>query len=128
MPAPNRYVELLGRILLSAMFFSSGIGKIVTYADTQGYMQAMGVPPALLPLVILLELVAPVAVVVGWQTRWFAALLAGFCIVSALLFHADFADQAQMINFMKNVTIAGGFALLVATGAGPISLDARRRP
>ena len=121
----TRYADLAGRILMSIMFLISGFGKIIGYEATQGYMESLGVPGALLPLVILLEIVGPVAVILGWQTRWFAAAMAGFCVISALLFHANFADQGEMINFMKNVTIAGGFLIIVAFGAGPLSLDAR---
>ncbi len=121
----TRYIDLAGRILISVMFLTSGFGKITGYEATQGYMESVGVPGALLPLAILLEIVGPVAIIAGWKTRWFAAAMAGFCVVSALLFHANFADQGEMINFMKNVTIAGGFLIIVAFGAGPLSLDAR---
>jgi putative oxidoreductase len=121
----HRYADLAGRILISAMFLTSGVGKITGYAATQDYMQSMGVPGVLLPLVILLEVAGPVAIILGWKTRWFAAAIAGFCIISALLFHSDFSDQGQMINFMKNVSISGGFLIIVAFGAGPLSLDAR---
>jgi len=108
------------------MFLTSGIGKITGYAATQSYMDSVGVPGSLLPLVIIVEVVGAIAVIVGWRTRWAAAALAGFCIVSALLFHADFSDQSQMINFMKNISIAGGFLVIVAFGAGPLSLDNRQ--
>ena len=122
----NRYSALLGRILISLMFLTSGLGKITGYAATQGYMETVGVPGLLLPLVIVVEVVGAIAVIVGWRTRWAAAALAGFCIVSALLFHADFSDQSQMISFMKNISIAGGFMVIVAFGAGPLSLDKRQ--
>lgn len=122
----NRYCDLLGRTLISLMFLTSGIGKITGYAATQSYMDSVGVPGSLLPLVIIVEVVGAIAVIVGWRTRWAAAALAGFCIVSALLFHADFSDQSQMINFMKNISIAGGFLVIVAFGAGPLSLDNRQ--
>ena len=115
----------VGRLLLSIMFVSSGLQKISGYAATQGYMEAMGVPGMLLPLVIALEVVGGVAIILGWKTRLFAFALAGFCVVSAILFHGNFGDQMQMIMFMKNITIAGGFLLLVAHGAGSYSLDAR---
>ena len=121
----NRYGDLLGRILISLMFLTSGIGKISGYAATQGYMESVGVPGLLLPLVIVVEVVGALAVIVGWRTRWAAAALVGFCIISALLFHADFSDQSQMISFMKNISIAGGFLVIFAFGAGPLSLDRR---
>jgi len=121
----NRYGDLLGRILISLMFLTSGIGKISGYAATQAYMESVGVPGLLLPLAIVVEVVGALAVIVGWRTRWAAAALAGFCIISALLFHADFSDQSQMISFMKNISIAGGFLVIFAFGAGPLSLDGR---
>jgi putative oxidoreductase len=86
----------------------------------------VGVPAALLPLVIATELGGSIAVILGWKTRAAAALLAGFSLLTAVVFHNNFADQTQMIMFLKNVAIAGGFLLLVARGAGPVSLDGRR--
>ena len=115
----------VARILLSFMFVMYGINKISGYAGTQGYMEAMGVPGVLLPLVIALEIVGGLAVMLGWQTRIAAFLLAGFTLVSALIFHNNFGDQTQMIMFMKNVSIAGGFLMIVALGAGAFSLDNR---
>ena len=112
-----------GRVLLALIFVISGIGKITSYAATQGYMEAMGVPGILLPLVIALEVAGGMAIIVGWKTRFAAFALAGFSIVSALLFHTNFSDQTQMIMFMKNLAIAGGFLLLVAQGAGGYALD-----
>ena len=119
--------QMTGRVLMSAIFLMAGISKLGSYAATQGYMESMGVPGALLPLVILLELGGGLAVLLGWQTRISAFLLAGFCIVSALIFHANFGDQMQSILFMKNMAMAGGFLFLVAGGAGAWSLDARRQ-
>jgi putative oxidoreductase len=115
----------VGRILIALMFVMSGLSKISGYAGTQGYMEAMGVPGALLPLVILLEVAGGIAIIVGWQTRLTALALAGFSIISAILFHANFGDQTQMIMFMKNIAIAGGFLFLVANGPGAYALDNR---
>lgn len=114
-----------GRILLSLMFVTSGFSKISGYTATQGYMEAMGVPGALLPLVIAVELLGGLAVMLGWHTRIAAFLLAGFSLLSALLFHANFGDQMQMIMFMKNISIAGGFLMIVALGGGAYALDNR---
>ena len=117
-------LSLLGRIGLSVIFIFSGFGKIAAYAGTQQYMQSAGVPGALLPLVIALELGGGLAVLFGLFTRWAAIALALFSVVSALLFHANFSDQMQSINFMKNVAMAGGFLVLAANGAGAFSIDA----
>jgi putative oxidoreductase len=115
----------IGRILISLMFVTSGFNKIAGYSGTQGYMEAMGVPGALLPLVIAVEILGGLAVILGWKTRIAAFLLAGFSLLSALLFHANFGDQMQMIMFMKNLAIAGGFLMIVALGSGAYALDNR---
>ncbi len=117
--------ELAGRSLLSGLFLISGLFKIVGYAQTVAYMSSLGVPAALLPLVIATEVLGAIAVIIGWQTRITAFLLAGYSLLTALIFHSNLADQIQMIMFLKNIAIAGGFLLLVAKGAGPLSLDYR---
>ena len=117
--------ELAGRILLSVLFLLSGFGKIGAYGATVGYMSAVGVPSVLLPVVILTEVLGAIAMILGWRTRVAALLLAGYSLLAALIFHSNFADQIEMIMFLKNVSIAGGFVLLVANGAGPLSLDRR---
>lgn len=121
----ENYSSLVGRILIAGIFLMAGISKISGYQDTQGYMEAMGVPGALLPIVILTEILGAIAVIVGYQTRIAAFALAGFSIISALLFHANMADQMQSLLFMKNFAIAGGFLFLVANGAGAVSIDNR---
>ena len=115
-----------GRVLIAFMFVLSGVSKISGYAGTQAYMESVGVPGALLPLVIAVEVLGGLAIIVGWQTRLVALALAGFCIISAIIFHFDPANQGQMINFMKNFAIAGGFLFLVAKGPGAYALDNRR--
>jgi putative oxidoreductase len=118
--------QLAGRALLSAIFITAGIGKLGAYAATQGYMESMGVPGVLLPLVIATEAGAGTALLLGWQARLSAFLLAGFSVLSALLFHANLADQVQFIMFMKNLAMAGGLLMVVAHGAGHWSVDAWR--
>jgi putative oxidoreductase len=122
----NPYLELAGRSFLAVIFLVSGLGKIGNYAGTQAYMAAAGVPDPLLPLVIVLEVAGALAVILGWRTRFAALALGGFTLLAALLFHTRFQEQIQMILFLKNVAIAGGFLLLAVHGAGPLSLDARR--
>lgn len=118
--------QLIVRVFLAQIFLLAGLSKIGAYQGTQGYMEAMGVPGSLLPLVILLEVGGGLAVLIGWQTRWIAYALAAFSIGAAVIFHNNFADQMQMIMFMKNIAIAGGFVSLALTGAGAFSLDNRR--
>lgn len=116
-----------GRVLISLMFVTSGFNKLVNYAGTQAYMESAGVPGMLLPAVIAVELLGGLAIILGWHTRLAAFLLAGFCLLSAFLFHADFSDPMQSILFMKNLAIAGGFLVIVSHGAGPYSIDLRNR-
>jgi len=117
----------LGRFLISFMFLMSGLNKAGNYTNTSGWMESMGVSSSILPLVILLEIIGALAIIIGWKTKITAFLLAGFCFVSALIFHSDFNNQVEMIMFMKNIAIAGGFLFLVANGAGNYSLDNRKR-
>lgn len=126
MNSQQNFADFAGRAMISAIFLISGLGKISGYAGTQDYMEAMGVPGALLPLVIALEVGGALAIIIGYRMRVAAFLLAGFSVLSALLFHRALGDQVQFIMFMKNVAIAGGFLLLVARGPGEWSLDARR--
>lgn len=121
--------QLSGRALMSVIFITAGISKLgAGYAGIQGYMESVGLPGALLPLVILLELGGGLAILLGWQTRIAAFLLAGFSLLSALIFHANFADQMQSIMFMKNLAMAGGFLFLVAGETHAWSIDAKRNP
>ena len=115
----------LGRLLIAAIFIMAGIQKIPGYAGTQGYMESMGVPGELLPLVIIIEIFAGLAVLLGWKTRFAAVALAGFTILAAAIFHSNFADQMQFILFMKNLAITGGLLLLFANGPGAYALDNR---
>ncbi|HVN22814.1 MAG TPA: DoxX family protein [Syntrophorhabdales bacterium] len=118
-------LDLAGRILISVMFLESGAGKILKYNSTAHYMQSHGVPAILLPLVIALEIVGSIGVILGYKTRLFAFLLAGFCILAPLLFHSNVADQTQWLMFMKDIAIAGGFLAVCARGAGDFSMDKR---
>jgi putative oxidoreductase len=117
----------LGRVLLALMFVLAGINKISGYAGMQGYMESMGVPGALLPVVIVLEVLGGLLLMLGWHTRITAFLLAGFTIIATLIFHSNLGDQTQMLFFMKNLSITGGLLMVVAHGAGPYSVDSRQR-
>ncbi len=124
-PQISNAAALLGRIFMSAIFITAGYGKIGGYAGAAGYMDKMGVPSALLPLVILTELGGGLLIVAGWQTRIVSILLAGFTLLAGLLFHLKVGDAPNMIQFWKNVAISGGFLVLFANGAGAWSVDGR---
>jgi len=115
----------IGRLLISFIFLMSGLNKIGNYSNTSGWMETMGVSSSLLPLVIIIEILAAIAIIVGWKTKIAAFLLASFCILSGLIFHTDFSNQVEMIMLMKNFAIAGGFLILVVNGPGNFSLDNR---
>jgi putative oxidoreductase len=128
---PSHLIEpaaaLLGRFLLSAIFLHEAWAKLTGYAMATAYMQAFGVPTALLPLAIGFELGCGLLILVGYRTRIAALLLAGFCVATALLFHTRFGDRNQLLHFEKDVAIAGGFLVLVARGSGAWAIDAMRR-
>lgn len=125
MNALQSTTELAGRIFMAAIFVLSGYGKITAYAGTQAYMASAGVPGALLPLVIAVELGGGLLLIAGYQTRLVALALAFFSVASAVLFHSNLADQTMFIMFFKNVAMAGGFLIIAVHGAGSLSLDHR---
>ena len=124
----NSAIVLIARVLLSVMFILGGLSKLGDAAGTAAYFGAVGLPmPGILAwLVGIFELVAGLAILVGFMTMPAAYLLALFCIASGIIAHTDFSNQIEMIMFMKNMAIAGGFLLLGANGPGSISVDARR--
>src|SRR6516162_2557602 len=110
--------QLLGRLLLVAIFVHEGVTLIGGYASAAAYMQGFGVPGALLPAVIALQLVAGLLIAVGALTRLAALALAAFCVLTAILFHWNFAQRGELLHFEKDLAIAGGFLLLAACGPG----------
>jgi putative oxidoreductase len=121
------YLSPLGRFLLVAIFLQSGAGKLADPSGTIAFIGSTGAPlPAVgYALSVAIELGVSALFLLGYYTRTAAAILALFCVATALLFHNNFADQNQMVNFMKNLAMAGGFLQVVALGAGSFSLDAR---
>ena len=119
----TNYIDAPARAFLAAIFILSGVGKIGAYEATQAYMEAFGLPGILLAPTIAFEMGAGIAILVGFQTRLVAVLLAGFSLATAVVFHTDFGDQIQQIMFLKNVAIAGGFLLLAKARAPGFSVD-----
>lgn len=127
-------LSLAGRVLLALIFVLAGPGKLANPAGTAAYMASSGLPANhLLALAVgAFELLAGLALIIGFQTRWAALALAGFTLVASFMFHAFWALPAeqqmmQQLLFMKNIALAGGLLVLAAHGAGALSLDARRR-
>ncbi|MBU9808660.1 DoxX family protein [Rahnella sp. C60] len=114
---------LVARILMPVLFIVAGWGKINGYTATAGYMTSMGVPSFFLPLTILLEFGGGLAILFGFFTRTTALITAIFTILTALIFHTDFAQGVNQMMFMKNLSIAGGFFVLFASGPGAFSID-----
>jgi putative oxidoreductase len=120
---------VIGRVLLSLIFVTSGFGKLVAPAATKAYMAAMSVPLIDLAYAgaVAVELGVGLALLLGYRTRVAGLILAGFSIITGLIFHSNFADQNQMIHFMKNLAMAGGMLQVAAYGSEYFSIDALRR-
>ena len=116
-------IDLIGRILISALFLLNGIFKISNYEGTIGWMESFGIPGMFIVPAIILEIAGPVLIVIGYKTKFAAGLLSLFCITTAFIFHNDFTDQMQFTSFLKNIALAGGFLILFVNGARGISLD-----
>ena len=116
-------LDLVGRVFISLIFLLSGINKIGNYEGTVGWMESLGMPGIFLIPTIILEISAPILIMVGYKVKISAALLSIFCLATAIIFHSDFSDQMQFISFMKNIGLAGGFLFIVVNGAKDFSLD-----
>ena len=115
--------DLVGRIFISLVFLLSGLNKIGNYEGTVDWMESFGMPGIFLIPAIILEVGAPILIIIGYKVKISAALLSLFCIATAVIFHYDFSNQMQFISFMKNIALAGGFLFLVVNGAKDFSLD-----
>ncbi len=120
-------IQLLGRVMLAIIFILAGIGKIQDPAGTAGYMQSMGVLGILVWPTIALEVLGGLAIALGYKTRLAAFALAGFSILTAIIFHRNFGDQMQMIMFLKNIAMAGGLLLLAVGGKTAYCFDNRKK-
>ena len=119
-------LDLFARILISTLFLINGIFKITNYDGTVGWMEGYGVPGILLIPAIIIEILGPILIVVGYQTKITAAFLSLFCLVTAIIFHNEFSNQMQLTSFLKNIALAGGFLFLVINGSKKFSLDNKR--
>ena len=123
----TRFFPLLGRLLIGLPLLMSGLGKLTTYAATTGYIGSVGLPLAPLgwAIAVALEVGGGLLLVAGFRAREVAFALAVFVLATAVFFHRNFADQNQMIHFLKNIMIVGGLLQIAHFGAGRFSLDAR---
>ena len=116
-------IEVLGRIFLSTLFLIEGINKIFNYEGTIQYMENFGVSEYLAIPAIILEILFPLLLIIGYQTKIAALVMTIFTIVVAIIFHTNFNDHIQFITFFKNIAIAGGFLIIFVNGAGKYSVD-----
>jgi putative oxidoreductase len=125
----TRYLPFVGRLMIGLPFAMSGLSKLAAYGATTAMIGAAGLPlpPAAFAVAVAAELGGGLLLIAGYHARAIAAALALFSIATALSFHTNFADQNQMIHFLKNVMMAGGLLQVAAFGAGAISLDSRRK-
>ena len=120
-------LDLVGRIFISALFLISAYNKLFSVEGSIGWMEGFGVPGFLIYPAIILEIILPLFIIVGYKARTSASLLAIFCLATAFIFHLDFSDQAQIISFFKNIGLAGGFLFIVANGTKDWSVDRKQK-
>ena len=116
-------VEFVGRVLLSALFLIEGLGKISMKENVIMYMEDYGVSGILFVPAIILEILFPILLIAGYRTKWVASVMALFTFTVAIIFHTDFTEGMQVMLFLKDIAIAGGFMIIIAHGPGKISLD-----
>ena len=120
-------LDLIGRIFISALFLISAFNKIFNLDGSIGWMEGFGVPGFLIFPAIAVEIILPILVIVGYRARLAAGVLAVFCLMTAFLFHFDFADQSQLVSFLKNIGLAGGFLFIVANGTKDWAVDKEKK-
>ena len=120
-------LDLLGRILISALFLISAFNKVFNLDGSMGWMESFGVPGFLIFPAIVIEIILPILVIVGYQARIAAGVLATFCLLTAFIFHFDFSDQSQLVSFLKNFGLAGGFLFIVANGTKEWAVDREKK-
>ena len=120
-------LDLIGRILISALFLISAFNKVFNLDGSMGWMESFGVPGFLIFPAIVIEIILPILVIVGYQARIAAGVLATLCVLTAFIFHFDFSDQSQLVSFLKNFGLAGGFLFIVANGTKDWAVDKEKK-
>ena len=123
----SNLTDFIGRLLISALFLLSAYNKIFSIDGTMSWMEGFGIPGLLLYPTIALEIILPLFIIIGYNARLSAGLLAIFCVITAFIFHYDFAEQIQTIAFLKNIGLAGGFLFVVANGTKEWSIDNKKK-
>ena len=123
----SNLVDLIARLLISALFLISAYNKIFSIDGTMSWMEGFGIPGMLLYPTIVLEIILPLFIIVGYKAQLSSGLLALFCITTAFIFHFDFNDQTQTIAFLKNIGLAGGFLFIVANGTKEWAIEREKK-
>jgi putative oxidoreductase len=123
----SHLIDLIGRLLISALFLLSAYNKIFSIDGTMSWMEGFGMPGFLLYPTIALEIILPLFVIIGYQAKISAALLAIFCLATAFIFHFDFSNQIETIAFLKNLGLAGGFLFILVNGTKDWSIDRKKK-
>ena len=123
----SNLIDFIGRLLISALFLISAYNKIFSIDGTMGWMEGFGIPGFLLYPTIVIELILPLFIIIGYQAKLSAGLLAIFCLATAFIFHLDFTDPMQKIAFLKNIGLSGGFLFIVANGTKDWALDRKKK-
>jgi|TARA_B110000259_G_C13902120_1_gene357321 putative oxidoreductase len=123
----SNLIDFIGRLLISALFLSSAYNKVLSIDGTMSWMEGFGISGFFLYPTIALEIILPLFIIIGYQAKLSAGLLAFFCIATAIIFHYDFSDQAQTIAFLKNIGLAGGFLFIVANGTKDWSVNRKKK-
>ena len=121
------FLDLVARIFISSIFLLSSYNKIFSYSDTISWMEGFGIPGFLLAPTIILEIILPILIIVGYKTQIAATLLAIFCVTTAVIFHLDFSDQMQIIQLLKNFGLAGGFLFITINGPKEWSIESKKK-
>ena len=116
-------LDLFARILISVLFLLNGVFKISNYEGSVDWMESFGLPGILIIPAIILEIIGPILIILGYQAKLAAGLLSLFCIATGVIFHNDFSDQTQLTSFLKNIALAGGFLFIFINGTRNFSLD-----
>ena len=116
-------VDLLGRILISILFLLNGVSKINNYESTVDWIESFEISGMIIIPAIILEIIGPILIIVGYKAKIAAGFLSLFCILTAIIFHNDFSDQIQFTSFLKNIALAGGFLFIVVNGTKEFSID-----
>ena len=123
----TNFFDFIGRTFISLVFLLSGYNKFINYDDTVSWMEGYGIPGLLLWPTIILEIILPIMIIIGFKAQISAILLAIFCIATALIFHFDFSNQMQVVALLKNFGLAGGFIFIAINGTGSWAVDTKKK-